>query len=104
MKVSHGSRCGPAFVIKTMYMMRLTQHYRYNGRGPAVPPDLAEAYHAGVANLTDAVACHRHDDWDDALLLSAVCAQAVAKGQHKIAEAIMNLDDDLIAKLIELDL
>jgi len=77
---------------------------RYNGRGPAVPPDLAEAYHAGVANLMDAVACHRHEDWDDALLLSAVCAQAVAKGQHKIAEAMMNLDDDLIAKLIELDL
>lgn len=76
---------------------------RNNGRGPNVPLKLAEAYYAGVANMMDAVALHRHDEWDDAVLLSAVCAQAVAKGRHRIAEAIMNLDDDLIAKLIELD-
>lgn len=37
-------------------------------------------------------------------MLAAVSAQAVAKGHHRIAEAVMNLDDDLIPKLIAWDL
>ena len=37
------------------------------------------------------------------MLLSAASAMAVAKGHHRVAEAIMNLDDDLITRLIELN-
>lgn len=76
---------------------------RANGKGPKVPPDLVEAYGEAVCLLIDAVALHRHDDWDAPMLLSTLCAQAVAKGQHRIGEAIMNLDDDLIGKLIDLN-
>lgn len=36
--------------------------------------------------------------------LSAFAALAVSKGHFRVAEAIMNLDDDLIGKLIELDI
>lgn len=64
---------------------------------------MAGAYSDAVSRLTDCVALRRHDDWDEPTMLSAICAQAVAKGHHRIAEAIMNLDDDLIGRLINLD-
>jgi hypothetical protein len=76
---------------------------RKNGRGPQMPAQLAGAYNDAVSRLTECVALHRHEEWDEPTLISAISALAVAKGHHRIAEAIMNLDDDLIAKLIALD-
>ena len=76
---------------------------RHGGKGPPVPVDLATAYNDAVSRLTECVALHRHEDWDQPALLSAVSALAVAKGHHRVAEAIMDLDDDLITRLIELD-
>jgi hypothetical protein len=76
---------------------------RVNGRGPVVPSDLADAYRLALARLADCVAIHLHADWDEATTLSALSALAVAKGHHRVAEAIMNLDDDIISKLISLD-
>ncbi|EIZ79716.1 hypothetical protein WSK_1693 [Novosphingobium sp. Rr 2-17] len=76
---------------------------RHSGKGPPVPTDLANAYGAAVTRLTECVAQHRHEDWDEPTLLSAASALAVAKGHHRVSEAIMNLDDDLITRLIELD-
>lgn len=37
------------------------------------------------------------------MLISAMGALAVAKGHIRVAEAILNLDDQLIDKLIKLD-
>lgn len=76
---------------------------RHNGNGPPLPPFLASAYNDSVSRLSDCVALHSGGVWDEATLLSAMSALAVAKGHHKIAEAIMNLDDDLIEKLVNLD-
>ena len=76
---------------------------RHRGRGPTVPAELATAYHAAIASLIDCVALHRHDAWDEPMLLSALTAQAVAKGNHDVAEALANLDQDLITRLINLD-
>lgn len=76
---------------------------RRGGKGPPVPPDLANAYGNAVSRLTECVALHLNEDWDEPTLLSAISALAVAKGQHRVAEAVMNLDDNLITRLIELD-
>jgi hypothetical protein len=76
---------------------------RGSGKGPPVPVDLAEAYEVALSGLAECVALHRHEDWDQPTLLSAMSALAAAKGHHRVAEAIMNLDDDLISKLIDLD-
>jgi hypothetical protein len=76
---------------------------RNSGRGPPVPIDLSDAYGEAVSRLTDCVALHRHEIWDEPTLLSAASALAAAKGLHRVAEAIMNLDDDLITRLIKLD-
>jgi hypothetical protein len=76
---------------------------RHNGTGPLVPDDLEKDYSAGVLRLTDCASLHRNEPWGQDTLISAMCAQAVAKGHPRLAEAIMNLDNDLIAKLIEMD-
>ena len=76
---------------------------RNSGNGPPIPIDLADAYADSVSRLTECVALHCHENWDEATLLSAASALAAAKGHHRVAEALMNLDDDLITRLIELD-
>ena len=38
------------------------------------------------------------------MVISASAALAVAKGEHRLAEALINLDDDLIGKLVDLTL
>jgi len=76
---------------------------RSSGKGPPVPADLAQAYGDAVSRLARCVVQYLHEDWDEPTLLSAMSALAVAKGHHRVAEAVMNLDDDLITKLIDLD-
>lgn len=76
---------------------------RHKGRGPTIPTELAEAYHTAIASLIDCVALHRHDDWDEPMLLSALTAQAVAKGNYGVAEALFNLDEHMITRIINLD-
>ncbi len=76
---------------------------RANGNGPDISADMADAYEDAVSRLTECVALHGHEEWDEPTLLSAISALAVSKGNRRVAEAVMNLNDDLISKLIELD-
>lgn len=76
---------------------------RLNGKGPAIPDGLKEPYQRAISRLMDCVSIHRDEVWDEATLISALAAQAVAKGHAHVAEALLNLDSDLIAKLRSLD-
>ncbi|GHD02427.1 hypothetical protein [Novosphingobium pokkalii] len=76
---------------------------RVSGKGPPVPADLAQAYGDAVPRLARCVVQYLREDWDEPTLLSVMSALAVAKGHYRVAEAVMNLDDDLIAKLVDLD-
>jgi len=72
---------------------------RHGGRGPIVQAGLERDYRAAIAALADCVALRRSEDWDKDDLICVCAALAAAKGQHALAEAIMNLDDDWIAKI-----
>lgn len=76
---------------------------RATGRGPGVPDHLREAYFVAIKQIEECITRHLMHDWDQDTLLSALAAQAVAKGNHRVAEAIMNLDENLIQRLIDLD-
>lgn len=76
---------------------------REQKRGPNIPLDLVDAYYGAIAALGEAIAKHRREMWDKDTLLSVLSALAVTKGHHRISEAIMNLDDNLIQRLIDLD-
>jgi hypothetical protein len=72
---------------------------RATGRGPELPADCAEDYRRAIADLIEVIALHRHDRWDQSMLLSVAAAQAVANGHIDLAEALLNLDDDWIARI-----
>jgi hypothetical protein len=76
---------------------------RHNRRGPAVPAHLEAAYYAAIKRLTECVCLHLKKDADRDMLLSAFTAIAVAKGDHRTAEAISNLDDYWIDKINSFD-
>jgi hypothetical protein len=72
---------------------------RRTGRGPEIPEAFADGYHRAITRLVENVSLHRNEPWDQSMLLSAVAAQAVAKGHVDVAEALLNLDADWIAKI-----
>ncbi len=76
---------------------------RSRGLGPDISSDLDEAYFSAVSRLMECVSKHRDDAWDTTTLRSALAAQAVSKGHPEMASLLINLDDDLIARLIDLD-
>ena len=72
---------------------------RKNGRGPALPEDLADDYHRAIDRLMENASLYRNEPWDQSMLICIMAAQAVAKGHIDVAEALLNLDDDWIAKI-----
>ena len=72
---------------------------RQTGQGPDIPEACVASYHRAIAQLVDVVSLHRHEAWDQAMLLSAAAALAVANGHFDVAEALLNLDADWIAKI-----
>ena len=73
------------------------------GAGPDVPADLAADYSQAILDLVRVVAVHLNETWDSSTTRSVVAALAVAKGDTRLAAAIVNLDDELIEKVIALD-
>lgn len=72
---------------------------RVKGRGPQIPGFLKQAYDEAIQRLPDCIAGHRNEGWDQDLTIAATAAAAVSKGHHALAEAVMNLDQDWIAKI-----
>jgi hypothetical protein len=72
---------------------------RQTGRGPDIPKAFADEYHSAIARLMENASLHRNEPWDQSMLLSVAAAQAVAKGHIDVAEALLNLDADWIAKI-----
>ena len=72
---------------------------RRTGRGPDIPETLAEDYHCAIGRLMENVNLHQDQPWDRSMLLSIAAAQAVVKGHIEVAAALLNLDDDWIAKI-----
>jgi hypothetical protein len=77
---------------------------RCKGLGPAVPETLAAAYHQAVSALADCVCCHAAEEWDDNMARVAAAALVVAKGHSTLGDALVNLDRETIAKIVNAEL
>ena len=77
---------------------------RRTGRGPALPPPLSGAYTKGLSQLHDCAFRHAADDWDQDMVLCVSAALGAAKGQVKVADAILNLNEDIIDHVLAGDL
>jgi hypothetical protein len=62
-----------------------------------VPPDLLHAYRQALAQLPTLVAAAAEREWDEDLLLSALAAIAASKGEHAVAEVVLELSPDVVA-------
>jgi len=73
---------------------------RIKGKGPIVPQYLSKAYADAIRSLHDCAYAHRADEWSSDMAQSVAAATAAASGQHKIAEAIHLLDEEIIRKIL----
>ena len=73
---------------------------RATSRGPEMPVELSNAYIEAMRLLHDCAFKHAVHDWDDSMCRSVAAALAVAKAQIKVAEAIVNLNDDIMTRII----
>src|SRR5262245_20537797 len=76
---------------------------RAKGRGPTLPEHLAGAYLAALKQLHECAFKHASDEWDEGMALSVAAALAAAQGQLRVAEAIINLDGELMDRIIDQD-
>ncbi|MCB2136851.1 MAG: hypothetical protein KDE08_13045 [Rhodobacteraceae bacterium] len=76
---------------------------RCSGKGPLIPTDLETAYKESSQRLLACIARRISEPWDFSTLISAMSAQAAAKGFPKVAEVMSNLDEALVIRLIDLD-
>lgn len=74
------------------------------GFGPAMPSQLVDDYKNALSQLHDCAFRHASHDWDEGMTLSVAAALAVANGHIRAAETIINLDDDIMARIISGDL
>ena len=70
---------------------------------PQVPAEIVDGYHHALARLGEAAAMRWNDPWDRIMLRSVAAAQSVAKGDIELADVLLNLDDDWIAKIVNDD-
>lgn len=77
---------------------------RANGRGPPIPAALSAPYDTALRQLHECAFKHAADEWDQSMALCVTAALAVAKGQIIVAEAIINLDSDIMRRIIKDDL
>jgi hypothetical protein len=72
---------------------------RARGRGPDIPHALELAYHRSLKRLLECTIRQTREDWDDDTARLAMAAMAAAKGRIELADALTNLDDDVIRKI-----
>lgn len=70
-------------------------------QGAVVPPNLEVAYRAALARMPSLVALGATADWDEGMVRCALAAIAAAKGQHQIAEAVLELSPDIAGVFLE---
>lgn len=69
-----------------------------------LPPHLKTPYLAALHRLHECAFKHAGDDWDGGMAQVIAMGLAAAKGQIRLAEAIGELNSDIIARIISADL
>jgi hypothetical protein len=72
---------------------------RATGRGPVIQPDFMDGYMNALTALQKCAFVHATDDWDTTMAQSVAAALAASKGQIELAQALINLDDDIVRRI-----
>ena len=73
---------------------------RAKGRGPVISPTYRAAYFAALRDPQDSIVRHADDGWDELMTRVIAAALAAIKGHHRLADALNNLDDEWIEKIL----
>lgn len=76
---------------------------RLRGTGPAIPAFLRPDYERALSDAGRIIGLHWHGSWDRILLRAAFALAAAAKGDVELAEALTDLDDYYVAKILSGD-
>jgi hypothetical protein len=67
-------------------------------QGVEVPGELRDAYLASLSRLPHLVSLAAENAWDRGFLACAMAAAVVAKGQHAVAEALLEMAEEGVAE------
>jgi hypothetical protein len=73
---------------------------RCNGRGPALPPELTDAYLQSLQAIPMLIGAAAANTWDEWYCGAALAAMAASKGFPKLAEALLELDSSNVKKFL----
>lgn len=73
---------------------------RLTDRAPPIREDLAAPYTTAVQDPHRVAFLHAADPWDRSMSMSVFTALAAGKGDGELAEALQNLDDDFIQRIV----
>ena len=74
---------------------------RAKGRGPAIPIELEEAYHAALQRIPVLVAAAAAAEWNERFCRIVTAAVAVAKGQPALGEAMLEMAPEIVKEFME---
>ena len=74
---------------------------RSKGRGPEIPSELKKEYHSAISTMPSIVGQLDNSEADELWSLSCTSAVAVAGGQIELAEAILELEGDVVQEFLE---
>lgn len=74
---------------------------RANGNGPPMPDELLGAYAAALQRLPQVLAATAEREWDESFVRTAAATLAVARGQPALAEAILDLEPDVVSEFAD---
>lgn len=63
---------------------------------PAIPADLTKPYFDSLTRLPQVISAAAEQEWDELFARVASAALAVAKGQPKLGEAILELEPERV--------
>jgi hypothetical protein len=72
---------------------------RATGHGPTLPEAEAGKYVLALCQLHDCAFAHAGDQWSSDMAQSVAAALAASKGQIELAQALVNLDRDIVRKI-----
>ncbi len=75
---------------------------RCAGSGPPIPGNLEEAYFAALSQVPSLAAQASTVAWSESHCRTVAAAIAVSKGQAALGEAILELEPDMVARVMEL--
>jgi hypothetical protein len=91
----------PSFASATYFHFPAWVEVCRNNRGVTIPPDLEVSYFAALSKLPSLVAAAAVRPWDSDFTACALAAIASAKGNAKVAEAVMELSPEVAETFLE---